>query len=211
MAKTILCYGDSNTWGHNPDTFDRYPAEVRWPGVLRAELGSAYHVIEEGLCGRTTVWDDPVEDLMSGARYLYPCLKTHRPIDAVVIMLGTNDLKYRYHLSAFDIAEAAGRLGNIVRSSEAGPAGGTPKALIVCPPPITETGVFAEMFRCGHETSLGLHAEFARMGKERDFPILFADEVASSSPVDGIHLSSSAHAAIGVAVAARVRALLQAP
>lgn len=206
--KTILCYGDSNTWGFNPETQERYPGDIRWPGVLRVELGQGYTVVEEGLNGRTTVWDDPIEDHMSGARYLLPCLKSHKPIDLVIIMLGTNDLKYRFHVSAFDIAKSVGHLADIVRTSGTGPSASAPKVLIACPAPITETGPFAEMFRGGAETSRMLHAEFERMGRERSLPVFFVDEVAASSPTDGIHLSQAAHAAIGRAIAREVRSIL---
>lgn len=207
--KTILCYGDSNTWGFNPETRERYPSDIRWPGVLRAELGQEYTVVEEGLNGRTTVWDDPIEGHMSGARYLLPCLQTHKPIDLVIIMLGTNDLKYRFHVSAFDIAESAGRLGDIVCASKTGPSASAPKVLIACPAPILEAGPFAEAFRGGAETSRRLHAEFGRMGRERGVPVFFVDEVAASSPVDGIHLAPSAHTAIGRAMAKEVRSILE--
>lgn len=206
--KTILCYGDSNTWGFIPGVRERYPADIRWTGVLQAELGSAYHVIEEGLNGRTTVWDDPVGDHASGLQYFYPCLQSHKPLDLVIIMLGTNDLKYRFHLNAFDIAESVGRLCAIARSSLTGPAGSAPKVLAACPAPITETGEFLEMFEGGARTSRVLHRAFERMGKELDVPVFFVDEVAASSPVDGIHLSREAHAAIGGVMAERVKSLV---
>jgi lysophospholipase L1-like esterase len=91
-VRTILCYGDSNTWGYNPSTGGRYARDERWPGVLRTELGEGYLVIEEGLNGRTTVWDDPIEGYKNGSTYLIPCLETHKPIDLVIILLGTNYL-----------------------------------------------------------------------------------------------------------------------
>jgi lysophospholipase L1-like esterase len=110
MMKTIVCYGDSNTWGQDGLTKTRYPMDVRWTGVLRNELGADYWVIEEGLCGRTTVWDDPIEgEWKNGLRYLMPCLESQAPIDLVVLMLGTNDLKNRYAVSAFDIANGLGK------------------------------------------------------------------------------------------------------
>ena len=112
--KTILCYGDSNTWGYDPANQTRYPRDVRWPGVLRNGLGDGYIVIEEGLNGRTTVWDDPIELDKNGATYLRPCIQTHKPLDFVIIMLGTNDLKTRFSLPAYDIASGAGVLVDIV-------------------------------------------------------------------------------------------------
>src|SRR5262245_18689824 len=104
---TVLCYGDSNTHGTPPmsDMADqgRYPADQRWTGVLRRELGAGWTMIEEGLPGRTTVHDDPIEGVhKNGRRYLLPCLESHRPLDAIVLMLGTNDLKARFSLPAED-------------------------------------------------------------------------------------------------------------
>ena len=133
--KTILCYGDSNTWGYNPSTGGRYPRDVRWPGVLRRELGDDYLVIEEGLNGRTTVWDDPIEGYKNGKEYLVPCLETHKPLDLVIILLGTNDLKVRFSVSAYDIANGAGALVQIVQKSEIGPGGRAPQVLLLAPPP----------------------------------------------------------------------------
>ena len=106
--KTILCFGDSNTWGYNPENRQRFGPEERWTGILRNSLGEDYRVIEEGLNGRTTLWDDPIEGFKNGLDYLMPCLESHRPFDLITIMLGTNDLKCRFSVSAFDIAESVG-------------------------------------------------------------------------------------------------------
>ncbi len=95
--KTILCFGDSNTWGARPLTslndITRYGPDVRWGSVLRGTLGEGFWVVEEGLNGRTTVWPDPVEgEYKSGKSYLPACLESHAPLDLAAIMLGTNDL-----------------------------------------------------------------------------------------------------------------------
>ena len=94
--RDVLCYGDSNTYGTIPASEGRFPRDVRWPGVLADELGAGWHVIEEGLGGRTTVFDDPILPDRNGRRYLMPCLLSHAPLHAVVISLGTNDLKARF-------------------------------------------------------------------------------------------------------------------
>lgn len=125
--KAVLCYGDSNTWGYDPATQTRFSREVRWTGVLREELGEGYLVIEEGLNGRTTVWDDPIELDKNGATYLRPCIQSHKPFDLIVIMLGTNDLKTRFWLPAYDIAAGAGVLVDIVKKSDAGIDGKAPR------------------------------------------------------------------------------------
>jgi lysophospholipase L1-like esterase len=109
-VRTILRYGDSNTRGFDPEPGERFPEDVRWPGVLRTRLGDDYRVIEEGLSGRTTVWDDPIEGVhKNGRTYLRPCLESHSPVDLIALMLGTNDLKKRFGSSASDIAQGRAR------------------------------------------------------------------------------------------------------
>ncbi|MDP3962781.1 MAG: GDSL-type esterase/lipase family protein, partial [bacterium] len=103
-AKTILCYGDSNTWGAIPSAGQRYPRSVRWTGVLQNLLGDDYEVLSEGLCGRTFVASDPAKSHRIGITHLQALLETHDPIDFLIIMLGTNDVKSTYNLSPEDIA-----------------------------------------------------------------------------------------------------------
>jgi lysophospholipase L1-like esterase len=208
---TILCYGDSNTWGYSPATQDRYARDERWTGVLRQKLGDGYVVIEEGLNGRTTVWDDPIEDYRNGKEYLIPCLRSHKPIDLVVIMLGTNDLKARFPVPAFDIAAGAGALVDIVAKSETGPANGAPKVLLVAPPPIKELSGFAEMFEGGAETSTMLSRHFRLVAEERGCALLDAAKVIVSSDLDGIHLDLAEHRKLGMAIAGRVRQMIESP
>ena len=137
--RTILCYGDSNTWGFDPATERRFPREVRWPGRLQSALGEEWHVVEEGLNGRTTTLESPIAPGKNGLDYLVPCLDSHAPLDAVVIFLGTNDLADRYGLTATDVARAAGRLATVVARSEAGADGAAPLPILACPPPLGET------------------------------------------------------------------------
>ena len=112
--RTILRYGDSNIRGIDPETGERFPEDVRWPGVLRTRLGDDYTVIEDGLSGRTTVWDDPIEGVhKNGRTYLRPCLESHSPVDLIALMLGTNDLKKRFGSSASDIAQGAAELAEM--------------------------------------------------------------------------------------------------
>src|SRR5215208_827241 len=132
--RTVLCYGDSNTWGYEPATGNRFPEDMRWPGVLARELGEGFRVIEEALNGRTTVRDDPVEEYKNGKDYLSPCLESHAPLDLVIIALGVNDLKARFFASASDVADGAGVLVSIARRSGSGPNGRPPAVLLVAPP-----------------------------------------------------------------------------
>ena len=206
--KTILCYGDSNTRGYIPGTGERFPREVRWPGVLRRELGDGYEVIEEGLDGRTTVWDDPIEGYKNGRAYLIPCLESQRPIDLVVMMLGTNELKMRFSLSAYDIAEGIRVLVDIVQKSEAGPDGGPPSLLLMAPPPIAGLSELAEMFEGAEAKSRRFSKHCRRIAEEQGCEFFDTSEVIVSSDIDGIHFEADEHKKLGEAVADQVRKIL---
>jgi lysophospholipase L1-like esterase len=208
--KTVLCYGDSNTWGYNPATEDRYLLEQRWTSVLAHELGNDYLVIPEGLNGRTTVWPDPVEgEYKSGKTYLMPCLESHHPIDLVVLMLGTNDLKHRFGLSAWDIARAAGTLVEMIFLSPFGPEGLPPQVLLVAPPPTCVPGtVFEDMFAGADETSRDLGRCYGQIASEFECDYLDASAAIRSSRADGIHFDAAELPKLGRAVAAKVREIL---
>ena len=208
--KTVLCYGDSNTWGSDPETGERFARDVRWPGVMVRELGGEYHVIEEGLPGRTTVWEDPIEGhYKDGRAYLTPCLESHRPVDLVTIMLGTNDLKERFAASASDIAQAAASLAEMVLRSRCGPDNGTPEVILISPPPVGRLTDFAGMFRGAQEKSLMFSEHYRRNAEGEGCGFLDAGEYIASSDMDGIHLEVEAHRKLGEAVAARVREFLE--
>lgn len=206
--KTIVCFGDSNTWGYDPVSTDRLDRDSRWAGVLRNTLGAEYWVIEEGLNGRTTVWDDPIEGYKNGKTYLIPCLETHRPLDLITIMLGTNDLKKRFSLSAYDVANGAGVLVNEVQRSAAGQDGRAPLVLLIAPPPVVTLTAFAEMFEGAEAKSRKFSQHYARVASEQGCAFLDAGSVIVSSALDGIHFEAGEHRKLGLAVAERVRAML---
>lgn len=208
--KSILCFGDSNTWGYNPRTKDRYSRNERWTGVLRQELGDGYEIIEEGLNGRTTVWEDPIEGHKSGKEYLIPCLESHQPIDLVTIMLGTNDLKKRFSLflSPFDIASSAGVLVDIALRSGSGPGGGTPKVLLMAPPRAGKLTEFAEMFEDAEVKSTKFSQHYRQIANDHGCEFLDTSQIVTSSDIDGIHLELSEHQKLGQAVVALVKKIL---
>jgi lysophospholipase L1-like esterase len=207
----ILCYGDSNTWGYAtvPRPDGRYSDTERWPGVMAAELGPAWTVLEEGLNGRTTVHPDPVEGLwLDGSSTFTAILRSHMPLDVVAIMLGTNDLKARFSAGPYDIASGVGVLLKQLKQAEAGRNAGVPKALVVCPPPILpsngEFTFFGEMLAGGHAKSLRLAPFYAQVAVEQGAALLDAGRIIQSSPYDGIHLDPDMQAKLGKAVARAV-------
>jgi lysophospholipase L1-like esterase len=207
-VKRIVCYGDSNTWGADPARRQRFPVDVRWTGVLARELGAGFQVIEEGLNGRTTVWDDPLELGRSGVAYLRPCLESHRPFDLVTIMLGTNDLKRRFGVSASDIAQGAGLLVEVAQSFGRRADGAPAAVLLIIPPPVARLSQYDRMFEGAVEKSRELARYYRMVAEWYDVPVLDAGEVIVSSDQDGIHFEAAEHAKLGVAVAREVRRVL---
>lgn len=209
--KTIVCFGDSNTWGYNPATAERYPKAQRWPSVLTAVLEAAkpgeYEVIAEGQNGRTTVWEDPVGQ-KKGSLYLLPCLESHKPVDLVIIMLGTNDLKHRFGVSSFDVAKGLVCLADMVKVSEFGPGNRAPAALLVAPPPFAKLTGFAQDFEGGFEKSLTLGRDIGALAAMKGIPFFDAGMVIRSSDLDGIHLDPEEQAKLGKALAGQVARLI---
>lgn len=210
MSRTIVCFGDSNTHGADPADRTRLGRDVRWPGVMRASLGDGYEVIEEGLNGRTTVWDSPIAPHRNGGQYLTPCLLSHRPVDLLIIMLGTNDLKSTYGLGAPEIASGAARLVDQAKESLAGPGDAPPAILLVAPVPLGEATQRSEIWGFGEaaRTSRQLAPMYEIMAEDHGAAFFDAGSVARVSPDDGVHLDPDAHAALGAAMAEQVRARL---
>jgi lysophospholipase L1-like esterase len=205
----VMCFGDSNTWGYDPSTQERFPRNVRWTGVLQETLGAGYRVIEEGLNGRTTVWEDPVEGDKMGKRHLMPCLESQAPLDLVIVLLGTNDLKKRYSAPPSDIASGAGVLVDIINRSVAGRGGRPPAVLMLAPPPLAKLTAFAGMFEGGSEKALHLGRLYAEVAKSRGCHFFDTASAIHSSDLDGIHLEADQHRALGEAVAREVKKILR--
>lgn len=207
--RNVLCFGDSNTFGFDPaaaaaGTGMRYPFEQRWPGVLQGLLGEGWHVIEEGLCGRTTVHTDPYEPYRCGAAALPYALESHQPLDAVVIALGTNDFKTRYGLPAADIARGFESLAGIVKMYPWGPGSRVPHIVIVAPPHLGE-GVEQVVLSSFDERSVAVSHEAGRwcrvIAEEQGCGFVDAALVCEPSEIDHIHLTPEGHASLAAAIA----------
>lgn len=193
-AIKVLCYGDSNTYGQKPDKTSRYEANVRWTGILQELLGDDYSIIEEGLGSRTTDLDYDRKPGRNGKTYLAPCLHSHDPIDVVVIMLGTNDLKIEYRRSAEDIANALGGLVDDVRTYGETKTGQKPKIILVSPIEIDDQAPRFYEFYTGYydaeamAESKKLPEAIKKVADEKG--VLFLDAATVSKPgEDGIHFS----------------------
>jgi lysophospholipase L1-like esterase len=196
--KNILCYGDSNTWGYIPGTGERFAAEQRWPGILQQSLGKSFHIIEAGLNGRTTIFDDPTKAGCNGLSGLAAVLDAHAALDAVILMLGTNDLKHHLNVSAVETARGIECLVDKIRSHAEDTAQNRPHILIVSPPRIcTTTSASASLFQGAGEKSHDLPRLFAEVANNRRCHFLDAARLVNPSAVDGVHLDLQGHARLG--------------
>lgn len=214
MKKTrILCFGDSNTWGYMP-TGGRYDDETRWPMRMQRMLGEGYCVIEEGLNGRTTVFDDPVEGgYKSGAAYLPVCLMSHNPLDAVILMLGSNDTKQRFGMNAKTIGEGMMQLVRLSRLYAVNDEGAAPKIILCAPAPFLDT-----LMQAGHGPCFGAQAigvsfdlikEYERVAKLLRCDYFDASDSAEVSPLDAVHLTRNGHLRLGEAMAEKIKGIFE--
>jgi len=206
---TILCFGDSNTWGFIPGTGERFAPDVRWPGVLGRELGADARVVEEGLSGRTAAVVDLVRPHLTALPYLLPALESHAPLDAIVFMLGTNDVQDRYTRSAGAVASDVLGLAEIAARSGCGARGDALYVLLVAPPPIASLPdpLWAAEYGTGVEKSRELPRLLEAAAASGAFGFVDAGRVTRFSE-DGIHLDAAGHAALGAAVADALRTVL---
>jgi lysophospholipase L1-like esterase len=213
--KNILCFGDSNTWGFIPESITeshprRHPHDVRWTGVLARELGQRFHVIEEGQNGRTTVHDDPFALVRNAKAVLPAILESHKPLDLVVLMLGTNDLKNVFGVSPSEIAVGAKILAQTILTSDSGLAAKPPRLLLLCPPTIGELSHLPDLeakLTNARSRSQQLPKHYNAAAAALGCAYLNTQEIIAPSPVDGIHLDAAAHQTLGLAVAAKIKAL----
>ena len=216
MKKHIVCFGDSNTHGYCADPADcadggiRFNESERWTCLLQEKLGEDYLVTEEGLSGRTTVFDDPLYEGLSGLSYITPCLKSHEFVDLLIIMLGTNDTKDRFAANATGIGRGMERL---VRKAYATDCWGPnkPNVLVIAPPPIQKgmltSEVAGEMGKYCVEISEGLAAEYRKQCELLGAHFLDAAHC-EFNQVDYMHLTKKGHETLAETLAQLVPTLL---
>lgn len=211
-AQTVVCFGDSNTWGYDPATGERIPHGKRWTCLLQTLLGSQYRVISEGLNARTTVFDDPIAPCggdysCNGREYLKPCLHSHKPVDLVVLALGTNDLKTYFSTSPQTVTAGLRVLiQDILRSTDAGPRPGVaPRVLLMIPPMLHETPTSLEWsFEGCQERSAALVPLYQQAAVDLKVSVLDSNPYGAVSPLDGIHFTLECQQDLAAALAAAV-------
>ena len=217
--KTILCYGDSNTWGFMPKknapeitANNRYPWGVRWTSRLQIALGDDYRVAECGVNGRTTMFDCPMAEYRNGLKDIDVCIQSQFPVDLVVIMLGTNDEKFFFGMSPYMIAKGAERIIERIRQGGYGPDGKNPEILLMCPirlhPEMLEGWLKDEFGQHSMNVDSGLSLALAEKAKALGVHFLDAGAYVTADPADGIHMNEDGHAALADQVIAKVKEIL---
>lgn len=205
MARTVLTFGDSNTYGTPPMTgpgsADRFDAGTRWPRVMQSALGC--DLIEEGLPGRTA---GPLSDPLMGAHMnghlgLRIALQSHGPIDDLVVMLGTNDQKAHFGLSAEAIAGGVAGLLALATGDEYQDRHGGFDVLLICPPAVQELGFLAVQFNGAAAKSAQLPGLLAQQTDHWGAGFVDAGRHIATSAIDGVHLDPADHITLGRAVA----------
>lgn len=209
--KHIVCYGDSNTWGYCAATGGRYEDDVRWTRLLQEQLGEGYLVAEEGVCGRTTVFEDPLGEGLCGFAHLVPALNAHSPLDLLVVMLGTNDCKQRYSANAQNIADGLARL--VRRAKELPVWAGEPKVLIVAPmmidPRVHQVpGIGQEMGEGCVEKSRKLPALLEQIARVTGCEFMDCNPYVQPGEADWMHFDEASQARFALALEAKIRVLL---
>lgn len=209
--KHILCFGDSNTWGYDAASGGRYDDDVRWTMQLQNLLGEDYLVIEEGLSGRTTVFEDPLNEGLCGFSALTTTLMSHCPLDLMVLMLGTNDCKERFSANATNIKDGMLRLVKKARQVEAW--AGKPNILVVAPiiidrqiytSPVNGPGMGAG---CA-EKSEKLPALFEQAAKDFGFAYMDCNPYVQAAQGDFMHFDLESNARFAQALAGKIHELL---
>lgn len=215
----ILCYGDSNTWGcigrweESTLPSERYDTAHRWPCVLQDDLGDGFHVVAEGLGGRTSIYPKEGEAWKNGESYLLPCLRSHRPLDLVIIMLGSNDLQAKKDITEEELPNGISRLVDIVQADTVcGRDIQPPKVMIIAPAEIRPSSpegrvLVYDKFRreIGRELSLKFPEVYAKVAQEKGCYFLNAQDYAVPGPADGVHFDADSHVRLGHAVAAFIK------
>ena len=203
--KHILCFGDSNTHGFIPGG-GRYDEKTRWPKVMDGLLGETYSVIEEGLNGRTSSFEDPHDPYRNAMDYIVPCLETHEPLDLTVLMLGTNDMKCYLEPSVEKIASSLYRLAQTILTVSGAPV------LLVSPILLGENMAESDFAASFPPSSVAISHELGgvlrQVADRLQIPFLDAAQITMPSPADHVHLGPEGHEKLAQAVARKIKEIL---
>jgi lysophospholipase L1-like esterase len=205
--KNILCFGDSNTWGYEPVTKNRFNQKTRWTGVLQQTLGNKFRVIEEGLNGRTTIHNEKDRLIRSGAEILPVLIESHAPLDLIIIMLGTNDLKAKFNSTPSQISANIKTVCNLAKSNEYNPS---TQVLLISPSHVVEMKQEDSYeFDGAMDKSKELAKYYKNVANELSINFFDASLVVKTTTKDGIHWTANQHSDFALQLAIIIKNLLK--
>lgn len=208
QMKTILCFGDSNTYGYTPGTGERFDIHTRWPRKLGQLLGDSYDIVEEGMCNRTTVFSSELDPYCSALDYIIPCLISHSPIDLLIIMLGTNDTKDRYNVSAAEIGMGLETLLSKIFGFYQARAEKI-RILLVAPVPLGDVSQAVTFSNTSRDKSLHLSEIYSKLALTYGCSFYDAGSIIHNLGCDGIHLTAIAHSKLAAGLFPIIKRMLE--
>jgi lysophospholipase L1-like esterase len=204
----ILCYGDSLPWGYKPATkHERLPSNVRWTGILQKLLGESYEVIEEGLNSRTLNSDDirPGKEGRNGAETLITILDTHDPIDLVILMLGTNELKDAFETPIEEITKVLEeKYVKVILNRESQFRGTKPKLLLISPPKLDISKEYAQKRYSKSEAKSNMMEQLYQEISERNSCTFLRASKVVEPAEDGVHMNEENHKTLAREISTRI-------
>jgi len=196
--KNILCFGDSNTWGYDPSTQTRFSKDIRWTGVLQQLLGSKYNIIEEGLNGRTTNVNEKKDHglgyfrpFRSAMDLLSVLIETNSPLDLIVVMLGTNDLKTNFNQSSEMIAKNMRLVCESIINNDYFQS---KSIILVSPTHINEESPnLLDSFIGTTQASQSFSNSYRKISDDLNLYFIDASESVKTNKIDGLHWDSKQH------------------
>lgn len=207
--RKIVCFGDSNTYGYITETGRRYKKNVRWPGRLEKLLGDSYQVVEEGLCGRTSAFEDKTEPGLCGLDSIERVIKEQEPLDLLVVMLGSNDCKTQFGAAAEEITEGVKKVIQKARESSSEEF----DILLIAPAMMTEriadSGFGSEFDMRSVAVSRELAKNYQALTEHEKINFLDGSLVTRVGEADGLHLAEEGHQMLAEAVYQKILEIME--
>ena len=202
----ILCFGDSNTWGLNSPAGQRFDYNSRWPRILSNILGDAATVYENGVCGRTTVFEDPISPGRCGLSSLEDALRVNEPLDLLILNLGTNDTKSYFQASSPIIASGLELLVRTAQNPSTYTFGVAVSKILIISPIILSDDVEEKNPLFGYnatsiQSSKELASHYKRIADLYGCLFLDSSKLVSPCDFDGIHMDASGHRVLAEEIA----------
>lgn len=187
--KKILCFGDSNTFGFNPENGKRFDEQTRWAGKLKIALKNKFEVIEKGANNRCGFTENKESTELSGLIAIKKYLEL-KP-DIIILAVGINDLQKIYDNDEKAIYFGLKALVEEIKKEN------NPNIILLVPSTIKENilnSFFNTLFdEKSIEKSKKLPKIYQKIAKEFELDLIDLNNIAETSSTDGLHYDVEGH------------------